>query len=37
MGAVAVGLKYEERVLFQFFPKYGDYMARTSRLMPVEY
>jgi len=25
-------MKYEERVLFQVFPKYGDYMARTARV-----
>jgi protein-S-isoprenylcysteine O-methyltransferase Ste14 len=30
-------MKYEERVLFQVFPKYGDYMARTARLMPGVY
>ena len=30
-------MKYEERVLFQAFPKYGDYMARTARLMPGVY
>jgi protein-S-isoprenylcysteine O-methyltransferase Ste14 len=29
--------KYEERVLFQVFPKYGDYMARTARLIPGVY
>jgi len=30
-------MKYEERVLFQVFPKYGEYMARTARLMPGVY
>jgi protein-S-isoprenylcysteine O-methyltransferase Ste14 len=30
-------MKYEERVLFQVFPKYGDYMAQTSRLVPGVY
>jgi protein-S-isoprenylcysteine O-methyltransferase Ste14 len=30
-------MKYEERVLFQVFPKYGDYMAQTARLMPGVY
>lgn len=30
-------MKYEERVLSQAFPKYGDYMARTARLMPGIY
>jgi protein-S-isoprenylcysteine O-methyltransferase Ste14 len=30
-------MKYEERVLFQVFPKYGHYMARTARLMPGVY
>ena len=30
-------MKYEERVLFQIFPEYGDYMARTARLVPVVY
>ena len=30
-------MKYEERLLFQVFPKYGDYMARTARLMPGVY
>jgi len=30
-------MRYEERVLFQVFPKYGDYMARTARLMPGMY
>jgi protein-S-isoprenylcysteine O-methyltransferase Ste14 len=30
-------MKYEERVLFQVFPKYGDYMARTARLIPGVY
>jgi len=27
-------MKYEELVLFQSFPGYGDYMARTARLVP---
>ena len=30
-------MKYEERVLFQVFPKYGDYMVRTARLIPGVY
>jgi protein-S-isoprenylcysteine O-methyltransferase Ste14 len=30
-------MKYEERVLFQSFPEYGDYMARTARLLPGVY
>jgi protein-S-isoprenylcysteine O-methyltransferase Ste14 len=30
-------MKYEELVLFQFFPEYGDYMARTARLVPGVY
>jgi protein-S-isoprenylcysteine O-methyltransferase Ste14 len=30
-------MKYEEQVLFAAFPKYGDYMARTARLMPGVY
>jgi protein-S-isoprenylcysteine O-methyltransferase Ste14 len=30
-------MKYEEQLLFQAFPKYGDYMARTARLMPGVY
>ena len=30
-------MKYEERVLFQSFPEYGDYMARTARLVPGVY
>jgi protein-S-isoprenylcysteine O-methyltransferase Ste14 len=30
-------MKYEEGVLFQAFLKYGDYMARTARLMPGVY
>ena len=30
-------MKNEERVLFQVFPKYGDYMARTARLVPGVY
>ena len=30
-------MKYEELVLFQSFPEYGDYMARTSRLVPGVY
>jgi len=30
-------MKYEERVLFQVFPKYAAYMARTARLMPGVY
>jgi protein-S-isoprenylcysteine O-methyltransferase Ste14 len=30
-------MKYEELVLFQGFPEYGDYMARTARLVPGVY
>jgi protein-S-isoprenylcysteine O-methyltransferase Ste14 len=30
-------MKYEERVLFQVFPEYGDYIARTARLVPGVY
>jgi protein-S-isoprenylcysteine O-methyltransferase Ste14 len=30
-------MKYEEQVLFQIFPGYGDYMARTARLLPGIY
>jgi protein-S-isoprenylcysteine O-methyltransferase Ste14 len=30
-------MKYEERILFQVFPEYGDYMARTARLVPGVY
>jgi protein-S-isoprenylcysteine O-methyltransferase Ste14 len=30
-------MKYEERVLLQSFPEYGDYMARTARLVPGVY
>jgi protein-S-isoprenylcysteine O-methyltransferase Ste14 len=30
-------MKYEELVLFQIFPEYGNYMARTARLMPGVY
>jgi protein-S-isoprenylcysteine O-methyltransferase Ste14 len=30
-------MKYEELVLFQSFPEYGDYMARTPRLVPGVY
>jgi protein-S-isoprenylcysteine O-methyltransferase Ste14 len=30
-------MKYEELVLFQFFPEYRDYMERTSRLVPGVY
>jgi protein-S-isoprenylcysteine O-methyltransferase Ste14 len=30
-------MKNEERVLFQVFPEYGDYMARTARLVPGVY
>jgi protein-S-isoprenylcysteine O-methyltransferase Ste14 len=30
-------MKYEERVLSQVFPEYGDYMARTARLVPGLY
>jgi protein-S-isoprenylcysteine O-methyltransferase Ste14 len=30
-------MTYEERVLFQSFPEYGDYMARTARLVPGVY
>jgi protein-S-isoprenylcysteine O-methyltransferase Ste14 len=30
-------MKYEEQVLSQSFPEYGDYMARTARLIPGLY
>lgn len=30
-------MKYEERVLLQVFPEYGEYMARTARLVPGMY
>jgi protein-S-isoprenylcysteine O-methyltransferase Ste14 len=30
-------MKYEEQVLFQSFPDYADYMARTARLVPGVY
>jgi protein-S-isoprenylcysteine O-methyltransferase Ste14 len=30
-------MKNEERVLFQVFPEYGDYMTRTARLVPGVY
>ena len=30
-------MKYEELVLFQSFPEYGDYTARTARLVPGVY
>ena len=30
-------MKYEELVLFQIFPEYGNYMARTARLVPGVY
>jgi protein-S-isoprenylcysteine O-methyltransferase Ste14 len=30
-------MKNEERVLSQVFPEYGDYMARTARLVPGVY
>ena len=30
-------MKYEELVLFQSFPEYADYMARTARLLPGVY
>ncbi len=30
-------MKYEEFVLLQSFPEYGDYMARTARLVPGVY
>jgi protein-S-isoprenylcysteine O-methyltransferase Ste14 len=30
-------MKYEELALFQIFPEYGDYMARTARLVPGVY
>jgi protein-S-isoprenylcysteine O-methyltransferase Ste14 len=30
-------MKNEEQVLFQVFPEYGDYMARTARLVPGVY
>jgi protein-S-isoprenylcysteine O-methyltransferase Ste14 len=30
-------MKYEERVLFQVFPEYGDYMAHTARMVPGVY
>jgi protein-S-isoprenylcysteine O-methyltransferase Ste14 len=30
-------MKYEEQVLAQVFPEYGNYMARTARLVPGVY
>jgi protein-S-isoprenylcysteine O-methyltransferase Ste14 len=30
-------MRYEEQVLSQSFPEYGDYMARTARLVPGVY
>ena len=30
-------MKNEERLLFQVFPEYGEYMARTARLVPGVY
>ena len=30
-------MKYEEMVLFQAFPEYGNYIARTARLVPGVY
>ena len=30
-------MTYEERVLSEVFPEYGDYMARTARLLPGVY
>ena len=30
-------MKNEERLLFQVFPEYGDYMVRTARLIPGLY
>jgi protein-S-isoprenylcysteine O-methyltransferase Ste14 len=30
-------MKYEELVLFEIFPEYGDYAARTARLVPGVY
>jgi protein-S-isoprenylcysteine O-methyltransferase Ste14 len=30
-------MRNEERVLFQVFPEYADYMARTARLVPSVY
>lgn len=30
-------MKYEELALLQSFPEYGDYMARTARLVPGVY
>jgi protein-S-isoprenylcysteine O-methyltransferase Ste14 len=30
-------MKYEELVLSQSFPEYGDYKARTARLVPGVY
>jgi len=30
-------IKYEERVLSEIFPEYGDYAARTARLVPGVY
>ena len=30
-------MKYEELVLAQVFPEYGDYMTRTARLVPGVY
>jgi protein-S-isoprenylcysteine O-methyltransferase Ste14 len=30
-------MRNEERVLVEAFPQYGDYMARTARLVPGVY
>jgi len=30
-------MKYEERVLSEVFPEYGDYVTRTARLLPGVY
>ena len=30
-------MTYEERVLSEVFPEYGDYMTRTARLLPGVY
>ena len=30
-------MKNEERLRFQVFPEYGDYMVRTARLIPGLY
>jgi protein-S-isoprenylcysteine O-methyltransferase Ste14 len=30
-------MTYEERVLSEVFPEYGDYIMRTARLLPGVY